>query len=82
MCPAAPRIKPAQEHAPITIPSSAWKNSNRYSGSQKKSSGSFQPATGPATLCAIFVQTNAKGFAERIESVRVGGRLKQNLPEI
>jgi hypothetical protein len=42
----------------------------------------FTPATGPATLCAVFVATNAKGFATRIEPVRVGGRLKQALPEI
>jgi len=28
------------------------------------------------------VATNAKGFAERIEPVRIGGRLKQMLPEL
>jgi metallophosphoesterase (TIGR00282 family) len=47
----------------------------------KKMHGSrFTPATGPATLCAVFVTTNAKGFASRIEPVRVGGRLQQALP--
>ena len=40
----------------------------------------FSPATGPATLCAVFVETNAKGLATRIEPVRVGGRLKQSVP--
>ena len=49
----------------------------------KKMHGSrFAPATGPATLCAVFAVTNAKGFATRIEPVRVGGRLKQALPEL
>jgi len=43
--------------------------------------GRFQPATGPATLCAVYVETDAKGLAVRIEPVRVGGRLKQTLPE-
>ena len=46
----------------------------------KMSSGRFTPATGPATLCAVFVETNAKGLAARIEPVRVGGRLKQTVP--
>ena len=41
----------------------------------------YSPATGPATLCAVFVQTNAKGLATRIEPVRVGGRLKQTVPD-
>jgi 2',3'-cyclic-nucleotide 2'-phosphodiesterase len=41
----------------------------------------FSPATGPATLCAVFVETNAKGLATRIEPVRIGGRLKQTIPE-
>jgi metallophosphoesterase (TIGR00282 family) len=49
---------------------------------RKMSTGRFSPATGPATLCGVFVETNAKGFASRIEPVRVGGRLKQNIPEV
>ncbi|HSC19890.1 MAG TPA: TIGR00282 family metallophosphoesterase [Rhizomicrobium sp.] len=40
----------------------------------------YSPANGPATLCAVFVETNAKGLARRIEPVRVGGRLKQTIP--
>ena len=49
---------------------------------RKISSQRFSPATGPATLCGVFVQTGAKGLATRIEPVRMGGRLKQALPEL
>jgi hypothetical protein len=42
----------------------------------------YTPATGPATLCAVFVQTGGHGLATRIEPVRVGGRLKASLPEL
>ena len=49
----------------------------------KKMHGSrFQPASGPATLCGVFVVTDAKGLATRIDPVRVGGRLKQAVPEL
>src|ERR1700749_3661477 len=49
----------------------------------KKISGArFTPATGPATLCAVFVETNARGLAQRVEPVRVGGRLKQSVPAV
>jgi metallophosphoesterase (TIGR00282 family) len=49
---------------------------------KKINSQRFSPATGPATLCAVFAETNAKGLAARIEPVRVGGRLKRSLPEL
>jgi len=49
---------------------------------RKMSSQRFAPATGPATLCGVFVQTGASGLATRIEPVRAGGRLKQALPEL
>jgi len=42
----------------------------------------YAPATGPATLCGVFVQTGANGLATRIDPVRVGGRLKPSLPEL
>ena len=48
----------------------------------KMSTGRFSPATGPATLCAVFLETNARGLASRIEPVRVGGRLKQTVPAL
>jgi len=46
----------------------------------KMPGGRFSPAMGPATLCAVFVETDAKGLAVRIEPVRIGGRLKQATP--
>lgn len=49
---------------------------------RKLSSGRFSPAAGPATLCGVFIETGAHGKATRIEPVRVGGRLKQALPEV
>jgi len=48
----------------------------------KLSTGRFSPATGPATLCAIFIESDARGLASRIEPVRVGGRLKETLPVV
>ncbi len=49
----------------------------------RKISGSrFTPATGAATLCAVFVETGSNGLATRVEPVRVGGRLKQSMPEV
>jgi calcineurin-like phosphoesterase len=48
----------------------------------KLSPGRFSPATGPATLCAIFIETNARGLAIRIDPVRLGGRLKETLPKL
>ena len=47
---------------------------------KKMSSARFSPATGPATLCAVFVETGAKGLATRIEPVRIGGRLISHVP--
>jgi 2',3'-cyclic-nucleotide 2'-phosphodiesterase len=47
---------------------------------KKMSSSRYTPANGPATLCAVFVETGPKGLATRIEPVRVGGRLKQSFP--
>jgi metallophosphoesterase (TIGR00282 family) len=49
---------------------------------RKMSTQRFAPATGPATLCGVFVQTGANGLATRIDPVRVGGRLKTAIPEL
>ena len=49
---------------------------------RKISGARYTPATGPATLCGVFVETNARGLATRVDPVRVGGRLKQSLPEV
>jgi 2',3'-cyclic-nucleotide 2'-phosphodiesterase len=41
----------------------------------------FEPANGPATLCAVAVETNdATGLATRIGAVRLGGRLEEARP--
>jgi len=47
---------------------------------RKISSTRFSPATGPATVCGVFVETGKGGLATRIAPVRVGGRLAQTLP--
>jgi 2',3'-cyclic-nucleotide 2'-phosphodiesterase len=45
------------------------------------SSGRFEPASGPATLCAIAVETDpATGLASRVAAVRLGGCLEQTVP--
>jgi metallophosphoesterase (TIGR00282 family) len=49
---------------------------------RKINSSRFAPATGPATLCGVFTETTAKGLAARVEPVRVGGRLKQTVPDV
>ena len=44
-------------------------------------SARFEPATGPATLCAIAVETDdATGLARRVGAVRLGGRLEGARP--
>ena len=43
--------------------------------------GKFEPATGPATLCGVAVETDdATGLARRIAAVRLGGRLEETRP--
>lgn len=43
--------------------------------------GKFEPALGPATLCAIAVETHdANGLAARVAAVRFGGRLEEARP--
>jgi len=38
------------------------------------------PAEGPATICGAFIETDDKGLAERIEPIRIGGRLLPAMP--
>src|SRR5579872_4999721 len=47
---------------------------------RKISTTRFTPATGPATVCGVFVETGKNGLATRIAPLRVGGRLQQTLP--
>lgn len=49
---------------------------------RKLSGARFSPATGPATVCGVFLETGANGLARRIDPVRVGGRLQQALPTL
>jgi calcineurin-like phosphoesterase len=45
------------------------------------SSARFEPATGPATLCAVAVETDPQsGRAVRVGAVRLGGSLEQSRP--
>ncbi|MBI4274288.1 MAG: YmdB family metallophosphoesterase, partial [Rhizobiales bacterium] len=45
-------------------------------------SAKFEPATGPATLCAVAVETDdATGLARLISAVRLGGRLEEARPK-
>src|SRR5579863_440945 len=47
------------------------------------SGGRFQPAEGPATVCGVYVETDAAtGLALRIEPIRLGGRLSQTVPDV
>ncbi len=41
----------------------------------------MEPATGPATLSAVAVETGAGGLATRIAPVRIGGRLAPAAPD-
>lgn len=51
---------------------------NRFT--RKISGGRFAPADGVATVCGVFVETDdATGLAQRVEPIRLGGRLKQSM---
>jgi len=48
---------------------------------QRIPSAKFEPASGPATLCAIAVETDdATGLAKRVGAVRLGGILEEARP--
>jgi metallophosphoesterase (TIGR00282 family) len=45
--------------------------------------GRYQPASGPATVCGVYVETDDKtGLAIRVDPIRVGGRLKETIPAL
>lgn len=51
---------------------------NRFT--RKISGGRFTPADGEATVCGVFVETDdTTGLAQRVEPIRLGGRLKQSM---
>ena len=45
-------------------------------------SGRFETASGPATLCGVFVETGADGLAKRIAPIRLGGQLAETVPTL
>ena len=47
---------------------------------RKIPSAKFEPATGPATFCAVAVETNGKGLATQVAAVRLGGTLEAARP--
>lgn len=50
---------------------------------QKIPAGKMEPAQGPATVCGVFVETDDRsGLARRVEAVRTGGRLSQQIPKV
>jgi metallophosphoesterase (TIGR00282 family) len=49
----------------------------------KISQGRYKPAEGPATVCGVYLETDDRtGLARRIEPIRIGGRLKETVPEV
>jgi metallophosphoesterase (TIGR00282 family) len=45
--------------------------------------GRYTPASGPATVCGVFVETDDRtGLAKRIEPIRIGGRLSPHIPAV
>jgi calcineurin-like phosphoesterase len=41
----------------------------------------YTPASGPATVCGVYVETDDRtGLAKRIEPIRIGGRLQETVP--
>ena len=48
---------------------------------RKVPGGKFEPAQGPATLCGLAVETDAKGLAMRVGAVRLGGVLEETQPD-
>ena len=48
---------------------------------QKTPGARYEPASGPATLCGVAVETDASGKATMVAPVRIGGRLSQARPD-
>ena len=47
---------------------------------RKIPSAKFEPASGPASLCAVAVETDEKGLATKVAAVRLGGALEEARP--
>ena len=44
--------------------------------------GRFVPASGPTTLCGLFLEVDPRGFTNKVCSVSIGGRLSQRTIDI
>ena len=43
----------------------------------------YRPAEGPATVCGVYFETDARtGLATRVEPIRIGGRLSEAVPVV
>ena len=43
----------------------------------------YKPASGEGTVCGVYVESDDRtGLALRVEPIRVGGRLKAQIPQI
>jgi 2',3'-cyclic-nucleotide 2'-phosphodiesterase len=52
---------------------------NRFISKMPK--GRFEAASGPATICGLGIEiSDATGLAEKIEPIRIGPRLAENIP--
>ena len=47
---------------------------------RKIPSARFEPASGPATLCGVAVETGSDGLARKVSAVRLGGLLEESRP--
>jgi metallophosphoesterase (TIGR00282 family) len=47
---------------------------------RKIATSRFEPASGPATLCGLAVETDAEGLAVKVAPVRLGGGLEEARP--
>jgi hypothetical protein len=47
---------------------------------RKIPSARFEPASGPATLCGVAVETGSDGLARKVAAVRLGGLLEEARP--
>jgi metallophosphoesterase (TIGR00282 family) len=47
---------------------------------RKIATSRFEPASGPATLCGLAVETDARGLAVKVGPVRLGGALEEAKP--
>ena len=41
----------------------------------------FSPASGPATLCGVFVEVEKGGFSKNVGTLSLGGSLSNTLPD-